>query len=127
MAEKTENLNLYAVRVRGKAIASQIEARSDEEAVAEAVKCIGDPDGACSIVSKEPVYERGVGVECCEDRPESAVFEIRVRGTDGPAVDAIANAIYAFIGGPGVAEKDMGKVGAAEPLRAALSGMMAFI
>lgn len=127
MAEKTENLSLYAVRVRDRVVASHIEARSDEEAVAEAVRSVGDPGGACSIVSKEPVYERSVSVECSDDESESGVFEIRVRGVSADRVDRLAKAIYTFIGGPGMSESDYGKIHSARPLAEATDGMMAFI
>lgn len=127
MADKIENLNLYAVRVRDRVTASHIEARSDEEAVAEAVRSVGDPGGACAIVSKEPVYERAVSVECSDGESESDVFEIKVRGVSADRVDRLAKAIHAFIGGPGMPESDYGKIHSARPLAEAADGMMAFI
>lgn len=129
MANKVENLNLYTVRVRPTAFASQIEAQSDEEAIAKAVKCtgLGGDDEARSIISKEPIYEETIGIQCDEDESESAVFEIRVRGVDGAKVDQLAKAIYTFIGGPGMSEEDYGKIHSSTPLVKATNGMMAFI
>lgn len=127
MANKIKNLNLYTVRVRPATYASQIEAQSDEEAVAKAVKCVGGSSLEHSIVSKEPIYEETIGIQCDEDKSESAVFEIQVRGVDGAKVDQLAKAIYTFIGGPGMSEEDYRKIHSSTPLVNATNGMMAFI
>jgi len=123
VAKKVENLNLYSVRVREYASASQIEAASDDEAVRLAVKDVGEPDDRCEIVSREPIYEETVGIECSEDSSESAVFEIRVKGVDRARVERLAEAICGFIGGPGCPETGHSPEG----LRKAVSGMMAFV
>ena len=129
MAKKVEDLNLYQVHVRGNCYANQIEATSDQQARAIAAGQFKTTiaESECKIIGKEPVYEETIGVECDESPSESAVFEIRVRGVDEARVEQLAKAIYTFIGGPGMPEKDYGKIHSARPLTEATCDMTAYI
>ena len=129
MANKVEDLNLYQVRVRGNCYANQIEATSDQQArtiAAEQFK-MTIAESECRLISKEPVYEETIGIECNESPSESAVFEIRVRGVDEARVEQLAKAIYTFIGGPGMPEEDYGKIHSVRPLTEATCDMTAYI
>lgn len=127
MTKKVENLNLYSVRVGDRVFSSHIEAASDDEAIALAAKNGPASDGKFEIVSKEPVYEETIGLDCSDGESESDVFEIRVKGVSEKKVAELARAIYTFIGGPGMSEADYEKIHSARPLAEATDGIMAFI
>lgn len=131
MANKVEKLNLYEVHVGGNLYAGQIEATSDEQALAAGAKAYGLPPGwpECKITDKNQVFEDIVAVECEETGGGSGsdVFEIRIRGVSEKKVSELARAICAFIGGPGMSESDRGKIHSAAPLAEAVDGMIAFV